>query len=192
MKTTRLFAALAACCLLFASQASADFITYEISATVDGQLNGTDFVDTTVLFSAFADTDDIFTNSSGFGVLNIETMVDVDEIGSDILTNQTQTFFNTNNLRAGFGDITQSLALIFVQNDEFEGWDLTSSIGPISGTPSFNALSSFPTENGSFIIQSVSNASFTATLVVPEPSNTILLGLVVASVFKRRRRITMQ
>jgi len=79
----------------------------------------------------------------------------------------------------GFADST-GLVILATRNAAFSAYDLTTSIGPVTGTGVINSTDTFSTNEGSFSFTSVTgNATFTAT-VVPEPATVALFGLGLA------------
>jgi hypothetical protein len=85
-----------------------------------------------------------------------------------------------------FGDAGQDLAILIVANSAFASYDLTTSIGPITGQAFINPGHFFSTSAGGFMLTTVApTASFQA--VVPEPSAVWLLA-VGPSIAERNRR----
>lgn len=55
-------------------------------------------------------------------------------LASATFTDQIQVVDNQSNNEVGFGDNTTSFAILFARNPGFGSYDLTTSIGPLSGT----------------------------------------------------------
>jgi hypothetical protein len=158
-------------------------ITYTETATgASGFLNGAAFTGTVTL--TMNDVTSTITNpTSGIydrvGIL----MLSISSIpGTATFTDTTQASANQNmtsgNPAAGFGDVTLNRNILFTTNAIFSSYDLSTAIGPVSGSPSFNSTMppSFPTNEGAFILTGASGASFAAT-ISPVPAPKIGHGL---------------
>jgi len=125
-------------------------------------------------------------------VPDITATVFVSGIGAATFTIPTINVVNQNLPAVGFSDPTHNLAILFANNNSvFVSYDLSTSIGLLTGTPSFNPFSSFETTADIFSISSVSDITFQA-IMVPEPSIPRLLGfgfMCVTSQILRRRRL---
>jgi hypothetical protein len=84
---------------------------------------------------------------------------------------------------AGVAGITapnQNKALLGDSNPAFSGYDLSSSLSPVFGSPLLNPNTGFGTTAGDFSLASVSFVRFQAE-VVPEPSVFVLFGFALLS-----------
>lgn len=194
------------------ARVKADPVTYTVSGTGSGSLvtvlGGGHFV--TNLFSdaflsmvATADTEQITNPLPGvFKVLNSTWNLSVDQLGSarfatpiGTLENQKSSF---NLSLAGVGAPELNLVILAVADPALASYDLSTSIGPITGTPLFNPSAQFPVYigfyDGYFSLTSVSSASFQAVVQsVPEPSSFTLLGISGFSIcFRLMRKIKDQ
>jgi hypothetical protein len=152
-------------------------ITYtEIATGASGFLNGAAFTGTVTL--TMNDVTSSITNPTSGIFDRVGTlMLSISSIpGTATFTDTTQASANQNmtsgNPAAGFGDVTLNRNILFTTNAIFSSYDLSTAIGPVSGSPSFNSTMppSFPTNEGAFILTGASGASFTATLsAVPAP-----------------------
>jgi hypothetical protein len=179
-------------------------ITYtEIATGASGFLNGAAFTGTVTL--TMNDVTSTITNPTsgiydrvGTLMLSISSIPGTATFSdiTQVVANQTTTTVSPS---AGFGDITLNRNILFTTNTIFSSYDLSTAIGPVSGSPSFNSTMppSFPTNEGAFILTGASSASFTATLsAVPAPvighglSGVLVVGGVLfgAKLFERSKR----
>jgi hypothetical protein len=181
----------AAALLCCAGMAHAGAITYTISATASGSLDGAAFRDKLVTLTLNGDTASV-TGGSGFFTINGTVQLSVAGIGSGTFTDSMRVFDNQGFPAAGFADNASSASVLDTIDSAFTTYALTTSIGPITDTNFINPGDSFPTTAGAFIITSAGNATFTATAgSVPEPMSFSLLGLglgVIAGGARLRRR----
>jgi hypothetical protein len=163
-------------------------ITYEFSATGNGSLGGQPFNNANFTITSTADTYNVTLSAPGIFRVDTDTaVVSVAGIGSGAFSNLTVNVDNQNLGGVGVSDFEQDAAILFVDHDAFLSYDLTTSIGPLSGPPAFNPGFNFPTSNGDFSLTSVSEVTFRAT-AVPEPASAILLGaagLIIAGAVAR-------
>jgi hypothetical protein len=125
-------------------------------------------------------------------VPDITATVFVSGIGTATFTIPTINVANQGIPAVGIGAPNQNLAILFANNNSaFASYDLSTSLGPITGSPTFNGLGSFGTTVGPFFLSAVSTVTFQA-IVVPEPSILVLLGfgfICVKSQLLRRGRL---
>jgi hypothetical protein len=169
-------------------------ITYTEQATASGSLGGVAFTDATVTLTMVNDT----ANVTGGPLLFVNTgstTLNIAGFSAATITDTTQAAANQTVPDAGFGDVTEDLAILFTESAAFSTYNLETAIGPVSGTAIFNAGSSFPTTGGAFVLTNVTGGistftAVTATVAAPEPASLTLLGagLIVLGAMRRRRR----
>lgn len=142
--------------------------------------------------TAVGDTDNVDTSVAGARFINHDSaMIDIAGVGVFTFTSGTRSFVNDNGIfgfsRAGAG----GLDLFDGPDDDANGgWDMLSSIGPLTGDGALSQWDALPiieTSGGvlSFISAS-SQATFTA-VVVPAPASLALCGLGGLAMTRRRR-----
>jgi len=167
--------------LLGASSAFAVPITYTEQAVGSGSLDGVAFTDASVVLTMINDTGNVTGSAPVFTNLGTLT-VSVAGGAPETFTNTTHAFSNQRVTTVGF---TETVDILDDVSASFATYDLTTAIGPITGTPIIDASTSYPTSSGAFNLSSVSgNVTFTATLAaVPEPSALALLAAALAGLF---------
>jgi len=147
------------------------------TVTGSGSLGGTPFTDALITLTANADTANVTNTFSGqlFLVNNASTTVDVAGIGPGIFTEVITTSVYHPNQTAGISD--PSAGILDVVNPVFATYDLTTSVGPVSGSAHFNIGLVFPTTAGNFEIDSTSGQGTFQATSVPEPATLTLTAI---------------
>jgi len=176
-----------------AAAGPAIMFTHEGDGAMSGTLDGVAFDSTSIVISGMGDIDDRTSFGSGFFIEHQSTEISISGLGTfDILT-PVGTFVNNNNQIVGFsrsnnGNVDLDLFNGPV-NAEFGSWDMTTSIGPHSGSGNllqWDADPQIQTSGGILTFNSMTvDATFPAT-VLPAPGAVVLLG--VAGLITRRRR----
>jgi hypothetical protein len=155
-------------------------------------MGGQGFTNASFTITSTADTAQITNPFPGIiSVPNLTATVTVSGLGTGTFTNETTTVDNQVFMRVGISDLGLGLAILFIDNAAFGSYDLTSSIGPLTGPTAINSGQLFPTTAGNFSLTSVPSATFQATLQgLPEPASFTLLGIGIAGMagYAWRRR----
>jgi hypothetical protein len=164
-------------------------IIYTEQAIASGTLGGTTFTDALITLMLDGDTGHV-TGGSGFFTNTVGTFtVNVSGIGTATFTDSMDVFDNQLFAppAAGFG-LLGGGSVLDTFNTQFASYDLTTSIGPISGASFIRSDLVFGTTLGNLNIVSAGNSTFTAS-TVPEPSSLIplvALGGILACRLKRK------
>jgi hypothetical protein len=160
----------------FATPAPATLITYTETADVSGSLNSVDFTDNVITLTASGDTSSVAEGPPGFFSLSVPVTFTLSGGGSGTFTDEILLIDNQFVPAAGFGDFTTFEPIIYTASSVFATYDLKTAIGPVVGGPINNGGSTFATNVGPLIIDSVSGEStFTAT--IPEPATWTMMAL---------------
>jgi hypothetical protein len=183
----RLTWGLAACLAVWAGfgEAQAAPITYTFTVTASGSLGPNPFNNAALTVTDTANTDSVREVSPGlFQVLDLTATVSVAGLGTATFTFATITFLNQNvsGVVGTFGPGTDILDVI--GNPALDTYDLTTSIGPLTGSPLFSSGIHFRTTSGDLVLDGVSgNATFAAVASpAPEPSGLALTAVGLAGV----------
>jgi hypothetical protein len=167
-------------------------ITYTDQATASGRLGSQIFNNALITLEFDGDTGNVtgslgfFTNTAGLFT------VSVSGIGTAIFTDSMQVFDNQTATPAAAGFADQSVccagSVLDTFSTVFASYNLTTPIGPISGTSFIRPDLTFNTTLGGLNITSTGNSTFAAGAPVPEPNNLILVGTGVFLICYRLRR----
>lgn len=153
-------------------------VTYTEQATGSGTLGGSSFTNALITIVFTGDTSNI-TGGSGFFSLTVGTAtVTIGGLGTATFTDTMEAFDNQGQIAAGIADLTCTGCIGSVLdtfNNAFATYDLTTSIGPLSGGSFIRPDLSFGTTAGLLNIASAGDSTFTA-VVTPEPGSLMLLG----------------
>lgn len=184
--------------LIGASFAGASTITFTESAVASGSLGSSSFVGALLTLSATGDTSNVTQWTPGFfRLVGLGISIDIAGLGAANLTGGAVGSCKNNsclstppfpNAGAGFSSHPMGLDILDIINPAFNNYDLTSAIGPITGTSLINQGFGFQTDRGVFTINSAGPSTFTAALgtAVPEPGTLALFGLGLISLRRRQ------
>jgi hypothetical protein len=182
---------------LMASAGMADTVTYTLTATATGSLDGTAFNDSLLTIIAVANT---ATPGSPFS-----STVGVDSLSDTFNLESPYVFVNSADCVgspefpgvsscAGFGTLASGYDLLDIANNVFATYALGTAMGPVADpTPIDSPKGIFGDDSGGDLgLSSVSDGAFTAVVnssAVPEPSSVGLLslGLIAVGIGSRRR-----
>ena len=170
-------------------------VTYEEKVNATGSLGSSPFSNALLTFDLTADTSAVSCAPPICAVAALTATVDVTSIGTATLTDPIDVLDNSNfggQPIAGFGVHNQPRLPVTV-NSAFATYDLTTSIGPLSGAKISFLPTTFNTTAGALAITGFSDApsTFQATVeaAVPEPGTLMHFGTgAVALVGRRLRR----
>jgi hypothetical protein len=168
-------------------------VTYTLTATATGSLDGTAFSDSLLTITAVA-------NTAAPGSPFSSTAV-VDSLTDTFNAESPYVFVNSGDCTgspefptvsscAGFGT---SADILDIANNAFATYVLGTSVGPLTDPMPFGNLGdSFVDDSGGdLILTSLSDGSFTAVSAVPEPPSVAFVGiaLIAAGIASRHRLV---
>ena len=181
---------LALCLICCCASLQATPFYYSDEAEASGSLGSSTFTNALVTATFFGDT----TNVSPVGSDYLNTVgaafVTVAGLGTATFTDSVIAFDVQGGLVAGIYDATVSNEILDTQNSAFATYDLTTPIGPISGTANVPVALSFETNMGALVFTSIGRTSTFSAGEVPEPLTSTLTcsGLVLIAILRLRQR----
>ncbi len=171
----------------FVRPAKAEPITYTLTAVGSGTLGSASFSNETFTITSTANTANITEsagpfNTSIYMVPGITSTVSVAGLGIATFTVPTEDL-STTGLPGSFAFTAEPpnsddfyANLLGVATSGLSGYNLSTSIGPLTGSPQNDSGTDFGTTVGNFDLTSVTSDTFQARLV-PEPGSFTFLGL---------------
>lgn len=167
-----------------------------MSATGSGTFGSDSFSNAAFTITSTADTANITeANLVGqfqelFLVPDITATVFVSGVGTGTFTGPTESI---DNQYGAFGVTSTEVDLDFldVQNDEFISYNLSTSLGPVTGPALFTVGFNYATTDGNFSITSVyyNTVTFQAEIVPEPPAIELLAVATLLLIWQRRSRL---
>lgn len=161
-------------------QLQAEPITYTDSAIATGTLGSNSFTNALVTITFTGNTANV-TGGGGFFTNTVGTVtVTVAGIGTATFTDSMDAFVNQTYSppAAGISDLTQAGSVLDTLNAIFASYNLSTSIGPITGDSFIRPDLTFGTTSGGLNLRSAGNSTFTASIAaVPEPTSVVVFGM---------------
>jgi hypothetical protein len=178
---------------IITSAGLADTVTYTLSATASGSLDGTSFSDSSLIITALANTatpGTPFSSTVVVGSLSDTFNLNLPYVFATSGTCVVSSEFPGVSSCAGFGEDGEDI--LDISNNGLAGYALGTAIGPLTdATPTVGLGGSFVDDSGGhLVLSSVTNGSFTASVSsVPEPSlaGILCIGLCAIAIAYRRR-----
>jgi hypothetical protein len=161
------------------SRSEAGMITYTETVQATGILGGSFFSNDLLTFTFVGDTTNVtgtpgglYQNRVGTATVSVNGMTYTLTSPSEVADDQM----------GGSASIGEGFAILGVQNTAFNAYDLTTSIGPITGSTLFMPGPSFATSGGSLSLFAVAQTATFQASVIPEPASLLMMCLGIACV----------
>jgi hypothetical protein len=187
--------------LPFSDTAQAAPITYTFTGeSGSGSLDGTSFTDRSFTITAHADTLAVLDFGGPLSNNSISASINIDGLGTFSFVSPTQTFFNDGLDLPGFSRGEPPFLDLYSgpASATLNGWDMTTAIGPVSGSAQLLQWNAFAILTSGGILRfddGTTAGSFAASLAaaaVPVPGAFLLFGsgLGALALTARRRKQT--
>lgn len=167
------------------SRSGADMITYTETVQATGLLGASFLPNDLFTFTFVGDTADVTGTPGGLYQNRVGTATVSVDGTTYTLTNPSEV---ADDQTGGSASIGEGFAILGVQNPAFATYDLTTSIGPITGATLSMPGSSFATSGGSLSLFSVAQTATFRASAAPEPASLLMMVLGIAGVAAVRLR----
>lgn len=171
--------------------AQAAEITFVHEGSADGSIGGTPFFSFFTI-TAVGDTNNRESNANAFWINHDSAQIEIEGVGTFDFITLTRTFVNNSAETVGFSRAFGGSLDLFngPEDDAFGAWDMTTSIGPISGGGQLVQwdLETVSTSGGVLVFDdAITDARFTAT-IVPVPAAAFLFAPALGGFMAWRRK----
>jgi len=173
---------------LAASAVSASPITMIHEGSGSGTIGGVSFGTSGFTITTTGDMDNRVDVGFGWFIDHTTASINIAGVGTFDIISPTRTFSNNASQIVGFSRSAGSDLFNGPSNAAFATWDMTTSIGPISGAGNTLQWGNFDviTSGGVlFFDDGATDAQFTA--IIPAPASLALIGLAGITATRRRR-----
>lgn len=185
-----------ACASGAGSAAWAAPIEFTYGGTAQGRLNGVLFGASSFTISAWGETDSRRVlhggdGPEGYSIEHQSARIEIAGLGLIHFVSPTRTFVNNQMGVMGFSRGGEAGIDLYdgPTSDAFRAWDMTRSVGPVSGTAELWSWLSPPvfTDRGILYLFNDLSVAGTFSATVPAPGAGALAGLCVCVLVRRRR-----
>ncbi len=162
----------------------------------NGMIDGVSFVDAGFVITAFGDTDSKTETFPGVFLFDhTSASIAIAGVGTFDFNQVTHSFYNSNSPVAGFSRTVLPGIISDLFNGPYTpalaGWDMASSIGPISGEGEVLQWESFmvpvETTGGTLFFETDFDTEATFTAIVPAPGGAAVMAFGFVAAARRRR-----
>ena len=176
--------------LVAASAASADFIDFTVTGVVSGQwmngiYQGQSFTNKAFTINGRALVESVSNLTPSVSIVTWgSAAISLESYGDMAVTSSTDSVVNRDQGRFNMG-LSSGALLGGFANSAFNTWNMQSSLGPVTGTATWNTQN-WGTTYGALRFSGTSAVTFTA-VVTPAPGAIALVGLAGLAGSRRRR-----
>ncbi|MEM9412473.1 MAG: dockerin type I domain-containing protein [Planctomycetota bacterium] len=118
----------------FIACTEADEIMIEVSAIATGSIGASDFTNAAMTITGVGDTQNVVLQGNSNLLLDdLVVTVEIEGVASAVFTDAIQAVSNNTSDLGGFGNTSNEFGLLFIFNDAFAKYDLTTDLDPVSG-----------------------------------------------------------
>ncbi len=163
--------------MLGVSSAQADYVTYTESAIATGILGSSSFTNAlvSITLTSAGPTISPCTGVPDCTAAGGPMSIGVAGVGTATLTDRGLGVVDNSGCGCvGMSDFTKGRPLLFTDSPSFTSYNITQSIGPVTGSPGFNPGFVLPPTQGNFSLSTVTGAStFRAISTLTQPGGTV-------------------